>query len=299
MTTNGAGGVRFWGFSPAVDLVDEVAASASGAADASDLLRVLMISPGDARHVLKTAAGCARRAAEGGASAAREVEFCVYEREPEVLARHMLLLAIALDFELPRRERAEVLLEVWANTQLREKTATYVAARAVALSRAISHEEGPLAPLLDTSALKSRDRDALESVLRTWAEDVEFDIVRLRDDRLRRFYGQRYDSRRNVLDWDYQMELIPIASIVHKIHFREWRMTGLCFEVRDSSYSAPNRTLASMASGREGGRSVMRRGFWGDIANGPFYATGIECENGEARLTNKRNDQVSVAVRWR
>ena len=32
--------------------------------------------------------------------------------------------------------------------------------------------------------------------------------------------------RRNVLDWDYTMGLVPLASIVHKLHFREWRQTG-------------------------------------------------------------------------
>ena len=96
---------------------------------------------------------------------------------------------------------------------------------------------------------------------RTWSEDVEFDVVRLRDERLRRFYGNRYDVRKNVLEWDYTMELLEIASIVHKIHFRDWRMTGIAFEVRDSSYNTPNRTMSSMAYGRQSGRSVMRRGF--------------------------------------
>ena len=95
MSLAGAGGVRFWGFSPATDLSEH-------APEKSDEpLKALMISPGDVRHVLKTAAECARRAAETKVPA-REIEFSVYEREPEVLARHMLLLSIALDYELPR-----------------------------------------------------------------------------------------------------------------------------------------------------------------------------------------------------
>ena len=118
---------------------------------------------------------------------------------------------------------------MWANCLLREKTAAYVAVKAVQIGRAISHDEGPLAPLIDISSLKSRDRDALEAVLRTWAEDVEFDVVKLRDERLRKYYGARYDARRNVLEWDYTMELVEIASIVHKIHFREWRQTGIAY----------------------------------------------------------------------
>ena len=285
MSLDGAGGVRYWGFSPATDLTPEIPDSAK--ADDGPL-RFLGIAISDVRHLLKTLAAAARQTQESG-KPSRTFEFAVYEREPEILARHLLLLAVALDYELPRRERAEVLLEVWANCLLREKTAAYVAVKAVQIGRAISHDEGPLAPLIDISSLKSRDRDALEAVLRTWAEDVEFDVVKLRDERLRKYYGARYDARRNVLEWDYTMELVEIASIVHKIHFREWRQTGIAYEVRDSNYTAPNRTMATMAYGKQKGLSVMRRGFWGDVVNGPWVATGVECENNEERLTNKRS----------
>ena len=202
MSLDGAGGVRYWGFSPATDLTPEIPDSAK--ADDGPL-RFLGIAISDVRHLLKTLAAAARQTQESG-KPSRTFEFAVYEREPEILARHILLLAVALDYELPRRERAEVLLEVWANCLLREKTAAYVAVKAVQIGRAISHDEGPLAPLIDISSLKSRDRDALEAVLRTWAEDVEFDVVKLRDERLRKYYGARYDARRNVLEWDYTME---------------------------------------------------------------------------------------------
>ena len=301
MSIEGAGAVRFWGFSEATDLLPDMMAHVkpTAAAPAADdepppALRALLISAGDVRHLLHTLASLARARKQDTASAPKEtLEFAMYEREPEILARHMLLLAIALDFELPRRERAEVLLEVWANTQVREKTAAYVAAKAVALGRAIAHDEGPLAPIFDIDSLKSRDRDALEQVLRSWAENVEFDIVKLRDERLRAFYKDRYDHRRNVLDWDHSMELVNIdnCSIVHRIHWREWRMTGIAYEVRDSAYSAPNRTLAAMCMGRstKSGTTIMKRGFWGDVANGPWAATGVSCI--DVRLTNKKGGQ--------
>ena len=47
--------------------------------------------------------------------------------------------------------------------------------------------------------------------------------------------------------------------------------------------------MATMAYGKQKGLSVMRRGFWGDVVNGPWVATGVECENNEERLTNKRS----------
>lgn len=39
----------------------------------------------------------------------------VWESQPEVLARHLLLLQVAQDWELPVRQRANLLLEVFGN----------------------------------------------------------------------------------------------------------------------------------------------------------------------------------------
>jgi len=152
--------------------------------------------------------------------------------------------------QVPRRERAEMYLEVFGNLMLRPRTATYVASRAVALRHLLEGGDGPLgnsAPrggtirpeelltsalllprllgeTLDVSLLKMKERDALEDALRSYAEDAPFDAVRCHDDRLRRYYGSRYDARSNVLDWDYGMELSPIAPIVHKVLSR-WHRT--------------------------------------------------------------------------
>ena len=170
MALPGAGAHRFWGFSPALDLLAE-------AGDAHDdpetPRRFLLLSPGDPRHILRTLGALARM--RGGATEqgdAPTLEFSVYEQAPELLARHLLLLSVALDFELPRRERAELLLELLANSLLREKTSAYLAARAEVLRRVVTENDGPLAPLVDLSLLKMRDRDKLHDVLSTWSEDV-------------------------------------------------------------------------------------------------------------------------------
>ena len=232
----GAGAHRFWGFSPALDLLAE---AADAHADAETPRRFLLLSPGDARHILRTLGALARRRSAAEQADAPALEFSVYEQAPELLARHLLLFSVALDFELPRRERAELLLELLANSLLREKTSSYLAARAAALRRVITENDGPLAPLIDLSLLKMKDRDRLHDVLCTWAEDVPCDMVRLRDERLRGLYKDRYDMRRNVLDWDYTMHLVPIASIVHKLHFREWRQTGIAVEPSPSPSPSP------------------------------------------------------------
>ena len=110
MSIEGAGPCRFWGFSPALDLAAEVPPESADGESADGPLRFLMVCPSDARHMLKTAGAAACKAHESK-TPARAMEFCVYEREPENLARHLLFLAIALDFELPRRERAEKLTQ--------------------------------------------------------------------------------------------------------------------------------------------------------------------------------------------
>ena len=40
------------------------------------------------------------------------------------------------------------------------------------------------------------------------------------------------------------------GSIIHFYHFRHWRLTGVAYEVRKCSYTAPNWTLLSTAQGR-------------------------------------------------
>jgi len=71
--------------------------------------------------------------------------------------------------------------------------------------------------------------------------------------RCRKYYGDRYDHLRNLVDWDYHMRLVGCderASIVNFRQWREWRATGCAFEIRDSNFTEPNRTLLSTAVGR-------------------------------------------------
>lgn len=96
-------------------------------------------------------------------------------------------------------------------------------------------------------------------------------VHRLLDQRLRAHYKERYDFRRNLIDWDYQaraaaavwrgvrraphsqprqMRLRPHASIVHPVLYREWRETGVAFAFGDQRYTEPNRTMATYAEVR-------------------------------------------------
>jgi dynein assembly factor 3 len=55
-------------------------------------------------------------------------------------------------------------------------------------------------------------------------------------------------------------------------------MSGLAFEQRFSSYTQPNRTLASYIPGRKKVErtSCLVRGYWGDIVVSPYVGMGVE-----------------------
>lgn len=55
-----------------------------------------------------------------------QLHLYIYEAEPEVLARHMLLLAVLFDGRLTVRQRAEMFLELHGNVMLRQTTADYL-----------------------------------------------------------------------------------------------------------------------------------------------------------------------------
>ncbi|GBG87384.1 hypothetical protein CBR_g45441 [Chara braunii] len=143
--------------------------------------------------------------------------------------------------------------------------------------------------LIDLSLLRHKECDALADLFCSWRRKVPFDIAALRDRRMRKYFGERYDFQRNLADWDYSMALAERAPVVHSRNFKDWRATGIAYRFRDCVYTEPNRSLQSWACGRtldyvdrngeERGRTIEQRGFWGDILNGPYPAFSIATEN--------------------
>nr|XP_055094041.1 dynein axonemal assembly factor 3 isoform X5 [Symphalangus syndactylus] len=85
------------------------------------------------------------------------------------------------------------------------------------------------------------------------------------------------------------------AQVIHTQEFRRWRDTGVAFELRDSSaYHVPNRTLASGRLLSYRGERMTARGYWGDIATGPFVAFGIEADD-ESLLRTSNGQPVKTA----
>uniref|UniRef100_A0A8C9J0Q5 Dynein axonemal assembly factor 3 n=1 Tax=Piliocolobus tephrosceles TaxID=591936 RepID=A0A8C9J0Q5_9PRIM len=231
-------------------------------------------------------------------------QFFVLENNLEAVARHMLIFSLALEDpeKMGLQERSETFLEVWGNALLRPPVAAFVRAQADVLAHLVPEPDRleEQLPWLSLRALKFRERDALEAVFRFWAGGEKgpeaFPMSRLWDSRLRHYLGSRYDARRGVSDWDLRMKLHDRgAQVIHTQEFRRWRDTGVAFELRDSSaYHVPNRTLASGRLLRYRGECVAARGYWGDVATGPFVAFGIEADD-ESLLRTSNGQPVKTA----
>jgi hypothetical protein len=85
----------FWGFSPGFDLSN---ISCDDSEQASEPINVLIVDPGDIRHIIHTVAKRYRR------DSTRPIHFYLLEKHIEVLARNLLLLEILMDYQIPIRQ---------------------------------------------------------------------------------------------------------------------------------------------------------------------------------------------------
>ena len=73
----------------------------------------------------------------------------------------------------------------------------------------------------------------LAQVFKTWHEEVECDMLAWRDKRMRQYYEDRYDYRKNLIDWDYSMNVKEWAEIIHsKVTVRLGASVRVCAHTR-------------------------------------------------------------------
>ena len=235
----------------------------------------------------------------------------ILEETVEALARQLLLLLAFTDLSLPLFDRLTTFLDLHHNALLTPRTSAYLAPLTHLLSSLLSSHQRSTCPpthcafplTLDPSHLKHRTLDSLLSHLSfispppTPSPPLAFLLPQLRESRLRQYYGERYDSRANVIDADYHWRLKAVHSIHHIHHFRRWRMTGQGYErVGGVEGVEMNRTLAGYREGKVKGRGgVEVRGYWGDVVVGPHAVWG--CEGGQDATYEVRQDRhVKTAV---
>ncbi|CAG5131124.1 unnamed protein product, partial [Candidula unifasciata] len=288
--TDGYGNINWWGFSPALDLqaigLEPVCDKLMCAVP--DEIHILLVGAGDIRHILKTVA---RRYRHGQ----KKIKFYVIESALELYARDMLLMMIALELQknMGLQDKTELFLEIYGNSLVRQQSSHYVETMAHELIKMVTDFDymDKKLPLFDLSNLKYKERDFLESILKFWRNrsKIAFEIAKCWDLRLRQLLGVRYDSRKNVYDWDYNMELIERGgSIVYLHQYKQWRENGVAFQIRDGTYNVPNRTLSSAMVFKLDGERFPRRGYWGDMVVSPYITFGIETE--EKSFYKKQNN---------
>ena len=97
--------------------------------------------------------------------------------------------------------------------------------------------------------MKFKERDSLESVISSYYSNHGYDIESYRNTRLRAHYKERYDVRRNMIDWDFTFYIKKMAPFINNKEYAAWRQTGLAFETRLASNNVSNRTMGSFVPG--------------------------------------------------
>jgi Domain of unknown function (DUF4471) len=181
---------------------------------------------------------------------------------------------------------------------MRQKSATYLDERIPELERLVCDKEKcalGVKALWDFKNFSFKDKDKMVDIFRRWYSTVPFDMEKYRDDRLRYMYRERYDYRKNLYDWNYIWGIKPVAGIIHPREYKDWRHSGVGFEIRTNTYVAPNRTMSSFVDGHRKGTydSCIVLGFWGDVIIGPYFTMGVHCdtEPDKTNLFRKRNEQ--------
>nr|XP_060639057.1 dynein axonemal assembly factor 3 [Anolis sagrei ordinatus] len=282
-SANGFGTTAWWGFSPALDLQATCLESSmehlQPSQDGIPELNILLVGSIDGRHIFKTMSRLCRWPR-------RKINFYVLENNLETIGRQLLFLSLALEpsAKMGLQEKSETFLELMGNTLLRSQTASYLQEKASLFIQCVTDSDFQVThlPSVDLSRLKFKERDQLESIFRFWRnpDPQAFQIKQLWDLRVRQYLGSRYDAHRGVCDWDLTMKLHEHgANMINIREFFHWRDTGIAFEMREGAYDIPNKTLASGRLLRHKGEPLPARGYWGDIATGPYITFGIESED--------------------
>ena len=173
-----------YGFSAAFDCRAAIETSIKADETPDDPLNILLISPGDIRHILLTVSR-RRRGVANRTQKLRPLHFYLMESPIEVLARNLFLLEVLYDYEVPIRQRANVFLEIYGNCRVQGRTSRYIEQLGYQLRELVACSSGKLEGYMNFSLMRYRDKDELETALRNYSSAVEFDIDGLRDQRIR------------------------------------------------------------------------------------------------------------------
>ncbi|XP_050072813.1 dynein axonemal assembly factor 3 homolog [Anopheles maculipalpis] len=275
----------FWGFCEALNFLQEYKKISPADGPLPDRLDILLFGSGDPRHILATAAQLFLHPGV-------KVNLYLAEGCIELLARHMVLVAIALEDPqlLSLKGKTHLFMDIYGNSLVRPFSSAYLSSKAKELIKIITDPEYAhrQTPIFNYTALRYKERDQLADVFRFWTNAPEhvFNVARYWDDRLRAQLGVRYDHRDGAFDWDLQMKLRPNgATQICPQEYKHWRETGVGFTFPEYEQSDPNKTFAVGLV--RNGKGFLHRGSVGDNMTGPYIGFGQRCA--EERLTRSKH----------
>jgi len=130
----------------------------------------------------------------------------------------LLFLTLICERHLSMRERQEIFLDLYGNSMIRDKTSNYLEGIVKELIQLVTEDDrckSMIKSIIDFDQLRFKDRDELEEVISTYLKKHPFDMEKLRDQRLRHHFADRFDSRRNAVDWDYHYGIKLMAPHCH------------------------------------------------------------------------------------
>ena len=341
-----------YSFTPALDLqdadmIEQNTSSASSSTQTSifnnvhDLtpLNILIVNMSDIVHVLRTLAHRRRYK-----TYQRPIHFTIVEENIDSISRQLVLLSIFFNRNgLSRRQRVEQFLDVYSNVLTQERTAAAITYHSkiirTHLDNIISNQLTPN-KIIETpithkflnniifNLMTNRSFTSLTNSLSFYYTPIiinklqtaskndekfnDFNILNLREHRLRAYYANRFDHKNNLIDWDYHFRIkqsnnnnnennnnklsLNRSAIIHIYHYKRWRLFGLAYEKRECTYTIPNRTYASYRTATDKSRGAVEvRGLWNDILLSPYLTLGIECDD-ISWYERRQEQQMKTAV---
>ena len=281
---NSIGFVNFWGVTPFINLFeteDELIKKTT----INEPVNVLISNSNDLRHFIYTIYKLFVSQKEKGTEY-RPINFYIHEDHLEVLCRDLLFLHLITDRNKSIIERCEMLMEIYGNCLLPSRTIDYINITYKLLISFICQDKKSqpvYKNIIDLSCLTHKQIDSMQEIFSSYDSKYPYDIEKYRNDRVRYCLKDRYDYRKNLFDWDYNMNIQNFAPIIRLRYYIFWRENGIAFVMRVNQYKFPNRTLACYIEGKkkQGHDSCMVRGYWGDIVNSPYLSYGLELETRE------------------
>ena len=212
------GFISLWGFTPSIDFFR----GTSLTFDTDQDQHVLISECADVRHLLRT---ISENLPEGGFASPRQgvLHLYIHEKQKENLCRDLLFLTLICEKQQAMRERQELFLDLYGNSLIRDKSANYLEQLVKELIMLVTEDDrctSPLRGVVNFGNLRFKDRDEMEEIFSSYLKRHPFDMEKLRDQRMRHHFADRYDFRRNVVDWDYQFGIRLMVKRILLIIFR-------------------------------------------------------------------------------